>query len=635
MRPGGLGDAEVEHARDAVGADEDVLRRDVAVDDAERLALARPSPRARRGARGATPHDDRDDDARRTRGPASARRDEAATSDSPWTYSITRKSSPSSATTSSVGTTFGCRMRAASARLVEEHRDELGVLRELRVQALDRDGAREARRPEQAPEVHRRHPARRDLVVDGVPPEESRHHRAPELYPIAATWHAALCSLNAMPNDDDEVGTELLPIPRTAARASAVLRVEGRGIERRLDAGTCQVGSGPDNNLVIDDRTVSRTHATFTLSPRKGVVVEDKGSSNGTLYLGQRIEKAVLALGARVQLGSVTVSIEPDTEALLDHLQYDASEYRGMVGKSSRMRKLFALLQRLEGSIATVLIEGESGVGKECVARAVHQGSPLAQQRMVTINCGSIARDLVASELFGHRRGAFTGAVDNRKGAFEQADGGTLFLDEVGELPLDVQPALLRALEVGEIRPVGADEARHVKVRIIAASNRNLEAEVSLGRFREDLFYRLAVVRVQVPPLRARPEDIETLALHFAHASGITLPPHVLEDLKTRAWPGNARELRNAIESYGVVGDLGQKAQRRLEREVDVESVDPTEPYQEQKDRVVEEFTKAYFRALLRYTNGNQAAAARIARLDRTYVGRLMTKYGLSVRKVP
>jgi DNA-binding NtrC family response regulator len=419
----------------------------------------------------------------------------------------------------------------------------------------------------------------------------------------------------------------------------AVLRpvnVAGEPAEFRLQKGTCRIGAGGNNDLVINHRTVSRSHVELSLTP-EGVLVRDLGSRNGTLYLGQRIGTMVLGLGASIHLGEVIVAIEPDTESLLVELDYPGDDgYRGILGVSSRMRKLFALLRKLESSLATVVIEGESGAGKEGVARAIHEGSPVAKGPLVVLNCGAISKELVASELFGHRRGAFTGAVDTRRGAFDSADGGTLFLDEVGELPIEVQPALLRALEVGEIRPLGTDETHRTKVRVIAATHRDLQSEVLAGRFREDLFYRLAVVRVQVPPLRARPEDIEVLARHFAKAIGAPdLPAHIVEELKSRAWPGNARELRNALQSYAAIGQL-PPAPASLAARVDApeDEIDPTIPYPEQKDRVVEQFTRAYVKALLRYTNGNQAAAARIGKLDRTTLNRLMNKYGMHVRRI-
>jgi transcriptional regulator with GAF, ATPase, and Fis domain len=339
----------------------------------------------------------------------------------------------------------------------------------------------------------------------------------------------------------------------------------------------------------------------------------------------------VLGLGGRISIGAVELGIEVDRESLSFVPPLEAREYRGIAGASVAMRSVFGLLQRLEGSLVTVLIDGESGVGKELVATALHAGSSVASGPLVTVNCGAIPRDLVGSELFGHRRGAFTGAIEARRGAFESADGGTLFLDELGELPFEVQPMLLRALETGEVRPVGDDGVRRVRVRVIAATNRDLEAEVREGRFREDLFYRLAVVRIHVPPLRERPEDVDVLARLFALASGIVdLPEEVLDRLRARRFPGNARELRNVLQVYAALGALPEapRAQDALLDDVLGRTIDVERPYGDQKDEMVDRFTRLYLQALLAHTGGNQTLAAKLAGLDRTYLGRLLGKHG-------
>ena len=239
----------------------------------------------------------------------------------------------------------------------------------------------------------------------------------------------------------------------------------------------------------------------------------------------------------------------------------------------------------------------------------------------------------MASELFGHKKGAFTGAAEARRGAFESADGGTLFLDEIGELPLEEQPMLLRALETGDVRPVGGDQARQVRVRVVAATNRDLEHEVEEGRFREDLYYRLAVVRLDVPPLRDRPEDIEPLARRFGAAAGVaSLPDEVVERLRARPFPGNARELRNAVQAYAALGVLPE-AKRSKTATLDLalgELVDVARPYASQKDDLVDRFTRLYLAQLLAHTGGNQRVAAEIAGLDRTYLGKLLAKHGVA-----
>jgi transcriptional regulator with GAF, ATPase, and Fis domain len=410
----------------------------------------------------------------------------------------------------------------------------------------------------------------------------------------------------------------------------AVVRAKGAR-PFRLREGKCTVGSAPTCDVVITEPGVSRTHVELELVPQ-GVSVRDLGSRNGTWYLGQRVEKMVLSLGATIAVGATSVTIDADTEGLGTTV-FVGDEFRGMVGTSVAMRRVFATLSRLEGSLVTVLIGGESGVGKELIAHALHEGSPVHAGPMVVVNCGAIPKDLVASELFGHKKGAFTGAVDTRKGAFECADGGTLFLDEIGELPLDIQPVLLRALESGEVRPVGFDQPRHVRVRVVAATNRDLEEEVRAGRFREDLFYRLAVVRIHVPPLRERPEDIEPLARRFAAQAGLRdFPPHVFEQLKARAWPGNVRELRNAVQAFAALGSLPEPVGANAAA-LDLalgDLVDLNRPYAAQKEELAERFTKIYLQRLLARTGGNQTAAAKLAGLDRTYLGRLLVKLGLS-----
>ncbi|WP_394826454.1 sigma 54-interacting transcriptional regulator [Pendulispora albinea] len=417
----------------------------------------------------------------------------------------------------------------------------------------------------------------------------------------------------------------------------AMLRViEPAGLKpHRLASGKCIIGSAPTSNFVVAHPTVSRTHVELELVP-DGVRVADLGSRNGTHYLGQRIERAVLSLGSRIKVGAAEIAIDADTESLEEGAAYPDDEYRNIVGASYAMRRIFATLERLEGSLVTVLVEGESGVGKELIARALHEGSEVFAGPLVVVNCGAIPRDLVASELFGHRRGAFTGAVEARKGAFESADGGTLFLDEIGELPLDVQPMLLRVLETGELRAVGADGVRRVRVRVVAATHRMLEEEVEAGRFREDLFYRLAVVRVRIPPLRERPEDIEPIARRLAEQAGVkSLPPQIIEQLKSRTFRGNVRELRNVVQAYAALGYLpGDKAAASEGALAAALSayVDLDRPFLAQKEALVEEFTTVYLRALLSRTQGNQSAAARISGLDRTYLGRLLARHGLGKR---
>jgi DNA-binding NtrC family response regulator len=429
-----------------------------------------------------------------------------------------------------------------------------------------------------------------------------------------------------------EAATETVHRDAAPMSLGAVITVLGANAtppQFRLAMGSCILGAGSGAHILVPEPTISRNHVELSLVP-EGVAVRDLGSRNGTYYLGQRVEKIVLALGSRIKVGSAEVAIDADVESLGQGLADGAKSYRGLVAASGAMRRLFAILKRLEGSLVNVLVQGESGVGKELVARAIHEGSSRGAAPLLAVNCGGIARELVLSELFGHKRGAFTGAVEARVGAFEAAHGGTLFLDEIGELPLDVQPTLLRVLESGEVRPLGENEAKRVSVRIVAATNKNLEEEVKAGRFRGDLYYRLAVVKLAVPPLRDRPEDVALLAQTFARSVGLSgLPPEVIEQLASRPWPGNVRELRNAVEAYVALGNLPEAGAPDLPvldyaiRQL----IDTTRPYAELKEVVAERFTRNYLRVLLAETGGNQSEAARISGLERSYLGKLLAKH--------
>lgn len=402
----------------------------------------------------------------------------------------------------------------------------------------------------------------------------------------------------------------------------------------RLENGSCVLGSAAGCDIVVVDRAVSRRHLELSLAP-EGVWVVDLGSRNGTYFHGQRIERMGLRFGAELTMGSTKLAVEADADAFAREAEGDlddARSYRGIIGTSAQMRRVFAMLRRLEGSLATILVEGESGVGKERVARALHEGSRVAEGPMVTLNCGAFPRELIASELFGHRKGAFSGAVDDRKGAFQSAHGGTLFLDEIGELPLELQPMLLRAIELGEVKRLGDERTQQVNVRLVAATNRDLEVEVAEGRFRRDLFYRLAVVRLPVPPLRDRPDDVVPLAQHFARQQGLDpLDDATLAELQGRSWPGNARELKNALVSFQALGVLpGGSTSGVPTVSTRVSSlVDLDRPFVDLKDEIVDAFSRLYLERLMEETGGNQSEAARRCGMNRTYLVRLLDKYGV------
>jgi transcriptional regulator with GAF, ATPase, and Fis domain len=301
------------------------------------------------------------------------------------------------------------------------------------------------------------------------------------------------------------------------------------------------------------------------------------------------------------------------------------------IGASRPMQHLFGLLDKVAPSDSTVLLLGETGTGKEVLAKAIHLRSKRANRPFVVVDCGAVAPTLIESELFGHVRGSFTGAVADRNGAFLEADGGTIFLDEIGELPVELQPKLLRVLEAGTVRRVGEDRHRTANVRIIAATHRDLDEEVVNGRFRRDLYYRLAVVPVTVPPLRDRLDDIPLLTAHFVRGMGrgtFELPPTLLSRFAAYRWPGNVRELRNLVERALAGADVDPLPSESVTSRPLADHITDL-PFKEAKERLVESFTKEYLVALLDKCGGNISQMAREAGIARNYVHRLVAKYGL------
>ena len=459
-----------------------------------------------------------------------------------------------------------------------------------------------------------------DTHREGKPPP----NRRPSRYSVAR-----VSSSKTTMSRSGETATVARRPPPPLAVVVRVSGVPASKPEVRLSTGRVVLGAGDQADVVLSDQAVSRRHVELSLIP-EGVFVRDLESRNGTFYRGHRVERMVLSPGSRITIGNAEVAIDADLGGLGDG--GEETSYRGLLGVSVAMRRLFTILGRLEGSLVNVLVEGESGVGKELIARAIHEGSQVSEGPLVVVNCGAIGKDLVLSELFGHAKGAFTGASEARVGAFEAAHDGTLFLDEIGELPLDVQPVLLRALESGEIKPLGQNDTRQVKVRVVAATNRDLKDEVAAGRFREDLFYRLAVVRLEVPPLRDRLDDVPLLAAAFARQAGAgDLPAEVMDQLGARDWPGNARELKNAVLAYLAIGVLpdGDVAPGGLLEMALRQAIDLDEPYQEQKERITTLFSRIYFEALLHKAGGNQSEAARLGGIERSYLRKLLDKFGV------
>jgi DNA-binding NtrC family response regulator len=394
------------------------------------------------------------------------------------------------------------------------------------------------------------------------------------------------------------------------------------------------VGSGPGNDVLLSDPTISRRH--LQIEPRiEGVILRDLGSTNGSFVQGARFQELTLGFGTEVTIGQTVLKYVPQEEPL--ELQpSDEESYGSLAGRDPKLRKLFRLLADVAASAATVLIEGETGTGKELIAEEIHRHSTRRAGPFVVFDCGAVPKELIESALFGHLRGAFTGAVTDRPGAFEEADGGTLFLDEIGELAPEVQPALLRALDKRAVRPVGGTAYTQVSVRVVAATNRNLRAEIAAKRFREDLYYRLAVVRMHVPPLRERPDDVALLVEHFARqfAGGrqLEIAKEELDRLRHHTWPGNVRELRNVIEracalTHGTKLEIDEAFDEKVGGQAGTVNIDL--PFKEAKAQLIDAFEREYIRAQLKRHDGNLSAAARSAEVDRKHFRELLRKHGL------
>ncbi len=440
---------------------------------------------------------------------------------------------------------------------------------------------------------------------------------------------------------------------RTEKLSSPILRLDTEGAIHHI-SWTVRVVGGPDQgkglevtrpivvgggegvDLRLTDTAVSGQHVQ--LEPRPdGVFVKDLGSTNGTLIGGARIESAIVESQAVIAIGRTMLSLtmSDEREEAID----GPTELEGLVGGSAVMRRLFGLIEKLAPSETPVLLLGETGTGKDGLARAIHQRSTRRKAPFVVVDCGAIAPQLVESELFGHARGAFSGAIADRPGAFVEAEGGTLFLDEIGELPLELQPRLLRALEARQVKRLGEDRPRAVDVRVIAATHRSLQAEVQAGRFRRDLYFRLAVAALRVPPLRERRDDIPQLVRALLVQLGresFELSGDLISRLSSYDWPGNVRELRNVV-ARAVVSD-----------EVSLEHVlNPAPasapaapalvppppalevPFKEAKERIVERFTREYLTALEHKHGGNVTQMAKASGLARTYLHDLLAKHGM------
>ncbi len=430
-----------------------------------------------------------------------------------------------------------------------------------------------------------------------------------------------------------------------------------KGMHKVFAQARCLVGRSAGCDLRLTDPTVSSFHLEVTADEQRGgIAVSDLSSRNGTLYAGARLEKALVPAGATLEVGSSVVRV--DLDAAFETQVADLHAYGELRGRNTAMRELFGTLTRLARTDLSVLIEGQTGTGKELAARGLHDGSHYGTGPFVVLDCTAIPSTLAESVLFGHERGAFTGATERRVGIFEAAEGGTVFLDEVGEMPLELQPKLLRVLERREVVRVGSTSPRPVQVRVISATWRDLRQMINVSRFREDLYYRLAQARVSIPPLKERADDIPLLVYHFLQR----LPPNsqgaraisqeALAELVRREYAGNVRELKSTVERAAMMAegavitsaDLAFERMLSGERTRAPSSVTsagsspstapadpnaPLTPFKEAKRTLIDEFEKDYLQRLLTRTGNNLSRAAGLAGIERHYLRDLFRKHGL------
>ncbi len=447
------------------------------------------------------------------------------------------------------------------------------------------------------------------------------------------------------------------------ARLSVTIS-NGMTVEVRLGQKEVKIGRGQEADLQLPDPSVSRLHAKiFRVGGQ--YFLADLRSRNGTHADGKRITQLALEDGRMFQVGPFRIHFhrpasgipageEPTAPPEMASASFDSINAQplrvtkrtgaptgsgeasfGLVGGSAHVRKLIATIRRVAASDVPVLIEGETGSGKELVARGIHDASARRERPFIVVNCGAISSELIESELFGHEKGAFTGATAQRKGAFELANGGTIFLDEIGELPFSLQPKLLRALEQKEVKRVGGNDLLLADVRILAATNRNLRDEISRKTFREDLYFRIGAITVSIPPLRDRREDVAPIARHFltlmeSQVSGPlpVLSPAALDAMISHDWPGNVRELRNAIQRAVVMAESGQLTghdfsflRKTAKMEAETESVSGLSRWEQaERTNILGELARQM---------GNKTKAARELGIAKSTLFEKLKKYGI------
>jgi two-component system response regulator GlrR len=419
-----------------------------------------------------------------------------------------------------------------------------------------------------------------------------------------------------------------------------VLEGPDAGLLQSCETPELTIGTADANTLVLHDPAVSRHHCAISATPL-GFLIKDLGSKNGSFLAGYRVEAAFLKDGATLRLGNSVLRFEILAERVSEPLSREG-EFGRLLAQSTAMRKMFAAMPKVAQSDLTVLLEGETGTGKGLLAEAIHKASARKDAPFIVVDCSAMPAGLIEAELFGYLKGAFTGAVAARPGAFEAANGGTVFLDEIGELPLEMQPKLLRALEERTVKRIGATTPLQLDVRLIAATNRDLRREVNRGTFRSDLFYRLCAIPLRIPPLRERPEDIPLLVAHFyrqvAPIPGNAPSAEFMKAMSAHDWPGNVRELRSAVERAALMEDpdvwrsFAEPAQLD---EAPRSSFAPDEgalPFRAAKERAVAAWEHAYLERLVTANNGNLSAAARQARMDRNHLRELLVRHKLHMK---
>lgn len=396
---------------------------------------------------------------------------------------------------------------------------------------------------------------------------------------------------------------------------------------KKLNRNKISIGNTTSNDIVIDDSYVSKHHCKI-VKEHDQIWLIDLGSTNGTYIDGEKIEKIELENNTSFMIGKTEIALQRlrETEKIKQSNKY---ELDGMLSASSSMRQIFSLITKVATTNATIFITGESGTGKELVAKSIHNNSNRKAYPFVAINCGAIPETLIESELFGHEKGAFTGAGATYKGVFEQANLGTLFLDEIGEMPLELQTRLLRALETRTIRRIGGNTEIQVNVRIIAATNKKLKEIVRNGNFREDLFYRLFIVPIELPPLCNRENDIMTLAKHFTKmfsidGTEVRFSRQAIAKLQEYHWPGNIRELKNTIQRAVIL-----KKEKSI-RSNDLLLSKLTQQTKTISPSLITSEKQNIIHALRNY-KGNQTKASDYLGISRTTIASKIRKYNIDV----